>query len=117
MHAMETAMASPASAPAAHSSSSTLTTTKHMQVGSIYSTEEADTYIFKCCNPVCGKKTFGRWYDFRRHYNGAHAKMPTVYWCDVGDCARSKVAGDNPFPRKDKLNDHVQKMHRGRSSG
>jgi hypothetical protein len=77
----------------------------------MYSTDEPNTYMFRCSNSACRGKTFSRWYDLRRHYNGAHAIMPIVYWCEDEGCSRSEPAGDRPFPRKDKLADHVEKIH------
>ncbi|KAH7082243.1 hypothetical protein FB567DRAFT_594735 [Paraphoma chrysanthemicola] len=80
-------------------------------IGSMYTTKEADVYIFRCNNAACGNKTFGRWADLKRHHNGAHAMTPTVYWCRVRGCERSENVGGRPFPRKDKLGDHVAKIH------
>jgi hypothetical protein len=82
-----------------------------LSIASVYSTDEVDTYTFQCDDPACKKQTFSRWYDFRRHFNGAHAAAPTVYWCDVEGCPRSRAVGDRPFPRKDKLGDHVEAVH------
>jgi hypothetical protein len=84
---------------------------RSLLIGSVYSTSEPNTNIIRCDDPGCKKKTFGRWNDFKRHYNGAHARTPIVYWCGVAGCSRSKAAGDRPFPRKDKLNDHIESMH------
>ena len=90
-------------------------TTMKTSIASMYSTDEPDAYIFQCDDSACKQRTFNRWYDFRRHYNGAHATAPTVYWCESTGCPRSKAVGDRPFPRKDKLNDHIQAIHGGRA--
>jgi hypothetical protein len=81
-------------------------------IGCMYSTDSPDSHIFKCHDPKCASLTFGRWYDFKRHYNGAHAAAPTVYWCDSEGCPRSKGVGDRPFTRKDKVKDHFESMHK-----
>lgn len=58
-------------------------------------------------------QTFGRWADLKRHHNGAHAAAPTIFWCEYEGCPRSRKVGNSPFPRKDKLGDHVRVMHEG----
>ncbi|KAJ4361911.1 hypothetical protein N0V83_010852 [Neocucurbitaria cava] len=83
----------------------------NIMVGSMYSTASLDAFVFKCSIPECMEKTFGRWYDLRRHFNGAHTVEGEVYWCEVVGCARSALGGGRPFPRKDKMNDHVRKIH------
>ncbi|KAF2621648.1 hypothetical protein BU25DRAFT_415842 [Macroventuria anomochaeta] len=65
----------------------------------------------RCPFLECSGQKFGRLYDYERHYNGAHAVSPTVFWCDVVGCGRSEAEGDRFFPRKDKRNDHMRKMH------
>jgi hypothetical protein len=82
-------------------------------IGSMYSTDSHDSYSFKCYDTECKNATFGRWYDFKRHYNGAHAAAPIVFWCEIEGCPRSKAAGDRPFPRKDKVKDHFESVHGG----
>ncbi|KAH4184565.1 hypothetical protein HBI81_242760 [Parastagonospora nodorum] len=82
-----------------------------VMVGTIYSCPDTDTYTFQCRSSTCHDRTFSRWPDFTRHYNGAHATTPTVYWCDVEGCPRGKAARNRPFPRKDKLNDHAKSIH------
>ncbi|KAF2824762.1 hypothetical protein CC86DRAFT_258502, partial [Ophiobolus disseminans] len=80
-------------------------------IGCMYSTDDPSTHIFQCGSPTCRKKTYTRWYDFKRHYNGAHAMERPMYWCDFEGCPRGEEVGGRPFPRKDKLNSHVQSMH------
>lgn len=67
--------------------------------------------IFRCAIRCCRGKTFSRWTDFFRHYNGAHAPDKTVFWCPVADCSRHEGRRSRPFPRKDKMMDHVAKKH------
>jgi uncharacterized C2H2 Zn-finger protein len=71
--------------------------------------DDSDNMVFRCRISGC-HGTFGRWPDFMRHYNGAHAVEKKVYWCPSGGCMRSE-AGNNPFPRKDKMMDHVRQAH------
>ncbi|KAH7070543.1 hypothetical protein BKA63DRAFT_493567 [Paraphoma chrysanthemicola] len=80
-------------------------------VGSVYTTNEPEAHVFRCSNFACRSKSFGRWAELKRHYNAAHAVTPVIYWCEVGGCERSEGMGDRPFPRKDKLGDHVEKIH------
>jgi hypothetical protein len=89
-----------------------LANNSNVMIGSICATSSPDVYVFKCHGAKCASLTFGRWYDFRRHYNGAHAAAPTVYWCDFEGCPRSRGAGDRPFTRKDKVKDHFESMHK-----
>ena len=65
--------------------------------------------MFVCSEPQCCGRTFGRRQELVRHYNGAHAPPDAgnMFWCEVPGCER----GIRPFPRKDKLNDHVRKVH------
>lgn len=87
--------------------------THHLAIGTIYSTSDADTFVFKCFHEACHPKSFGRWYDFKRHYNGAHAVEVPQFWCAVDGCERSDRPGGRSFPRKDKLREHVRKVHVG----
>jgi len=69
----------------------------------------AGRLMFVCSEPQCYGRTFGRRQELVRHYNGAHAPPDAgnMFWCAVPGCDR----GVRPFPRKDKLNDHVRKVH------
>jgi hypothetical protein len=82
-------------------------------VCTVHPTPNPRIFVFRCTFPRCHAKTFGRWFDFHRHYNGAHASEKTVFWCPVGECSRSEGGGNRGFPRKDKMMVHVEKMHRG----
>jgi hypothetical protein len=90
---------------------STLIRRPDTMIGKIYRTTRSDIYVFRCDHHECVKKTFSRWYEFRRHYNGSHARLPVVYWCEYEGCPRSEAVGDRPFPRKDKLKDHIESVH------
>ncbi|KAH9873068.1 hypothetical protein J1614_005465 [Plenodomus biglobosus] len=78
----------------------------------IFTTPSQSKYIVKCSLPRCGK-TFNRPYDFYRHYNGAHAEeeVQKRHWCPEEECHRSEAYGDHPFPRRDKLKDHLRQAH------
>ncbi|KAJ4361912.1 hypothetical protein N0V83_010853 [Neocucurbitaria cava] len=65
----------------------------------------------KCCFPDCFDKSFGRQAELRRHYDTSHAVYKPEFWCPVTTCGRSALFGRKPFPRKDKLMDHVESMH------
>jgi hypothetical protein len=80
-------------------------------IGTIYHQAGSSDYIFKCPSSRCKHKAFTRWYDLRRHYDGTHANNGPVFWCQVHGCERSDLEGGRPFPRKDKLSDHVRKVH------
>ena len=64
-----------------------------------------------CSWPKC-TKTFTRQPDLDRHRDTIHLKTKQ-FWCTAPGCNRSEsYAGvKRPFPRKDKLNDHVRKVH------
>jgi hypothetical protein len=80
-------------------------------IGEVHRDQENSAYFFKCCNTKCNHKTFRRMYDLARHHDGAHATGGPAFWCEADGCERSAVQGGRSFPRKDKLHDHVRKMH------
>lgn len=80
-------------------------------VGTVHVPGPSNDMEFRCLHPNCGDTTFGRWQEFARHYNGAHAARPTVYWCHVVGCSRSNAGNNKSFPRKDKRDEHVSKRH------
>jgi hypothetical protein len=59
------------------------------------------------------EKTFGRLQDLVRHHNSVH-ELTTPFWCPVSSCSRSESFPHHrrPFPRKDKLDSHLKKVHR-----
>jgi hypothetical protein len=76
-------------------------------------TNDPHSFIFRCAFPHCHVKTYARWSDFYRHYNGAHAPEKTIFFSPVVECHRSVRRGNRGFPRKDKMRTHVAKMHGG----
>lgn len=81
-------------------------------VGSVYRRDLSGGYIFQCNNTACNNVRFNRWHDLERHDNTFHNGI-SVLWCPNAECNRSKGPGHKPFPkiRKDKLKEHVRKMH------
>jgi hypothetical protein len=69
-----------------------------------------DDMFFECKMHRC-RRRYSRWPDFMRHYNGSHAIKKKTFWCPLADCPRNKATGDKPFPRKDKVMDHVRQAH------
>ncbi|CBY00700.1 hypothetical protein IAQ61_011606 [Plenodomus lingam] len=86
--------------------------TKSPPIAAIYSTPTPSKYLIKCSAARCCK-TYNRPYDFYRHHNGAHAEecMKTMHWCPVKGCPRSQAHGNHPFPRRDKVKDHLRQGH------
>lgn len=80
-------------------------------IGTVHLKADRKTFIYKCVAPECTEKTLNRWPDLKRHYNGAHALDGAEHWCEVHGCRRSDMNGGRPFPRKDKLNDHMRQAH------
>jgi uncharacterized C2H2 Zn-finger protein len=55
---------------------------------------------------IC-RKTFGRAAELRRHNMSFHDSNTPEFYCEVPGCPR----GIEPFARKDKLRDHMDKIH------
>ncbi|KAF2096273.1 hypothetical protein NA57DRAFT_59330 [Rhizodiscina lignyota] len=61
-------------------------------------------------------KIFTRHSDAQRHWDTIHMQRDK-YWCPIAGCRRSQFGGEmqgegRHFPRKDKRDDHVRKVHR-----
>ncbi len=72
---------------------------------------------FKCSDKSCEKLRFGRQADFKRHYANAHAEKIIEFFCPISGCERSsnpskKSRGRSFKGRKDKMEEHVQAVHR-----
>jgi len=74
-------------------------------------TANPKVFVFRCTDLFCYDRTFTRWPDFLRHYNGAHAAEKTLFWCPISCCDRSEGENNRPFPRKDRMMDHALKIH------
>ncbi|KAL8896107.1 MAG: hypothetical protein Q9207_007873 [Kuettlingeria erythrocarpa] len=65
--------------------------------------------LYHCDSPGCSHKS-KRWGDLARHITTSHCLAAKRYPCSYPGCERG---GDNGFPRKDKLKDHFENIHRG----
>jgi len=65
-----------------------------------------------CDWPEC-TRSFRRQSDLVRHRDTIHQKKKK-FWCTAPGCNRSESYGGlkRPFPRKDKLNEHVRNIHK-----
>lgn len=83
-----------------------------VHIGTIEGTPDLKSIAFRCSAPGCNSGTFSRWHELKRHFNGSHTAQGVgdEFWCEVLWCERSR-GGGYPFPRKDKLEDHVRKVH------
>ncbi|KAI9684548.1 MAG: hypothetical protein M1822_005636 [Bathelium mastoideum] len=72
-------------------------------------TQQTDAVRPRCEWPGCNV-TFSRPYERDRHVQSQHLGQGQV-WCSVSGCKRSVACGGKPFPRRDKLNEHVRRMH------
>jgi hypothetical protein len=96
------------SSPSPEGETSDMIASIHRVIGK----DNSKGYIFKCRAPKCNGVTCSSMGNFKRHDKAVHAK-PSKLWCPVSACGRSETAGNNGFPesRKDKLRDHVLKVH------
>lgn len=65
--------------------------------------------LHHCDTPGCSHKSKRRG-DLERHIRTSHCLDAKKYSCSFPGCERG---GDNGFPRKDKLKDHFENIHRG----
>jgi hypothetical protein len=66
---------------------------------------------FKCRENVCGRKSFARPAELRRHFKSKHTPKKRNFWCWVASCSRSRGVEHRPFNRKDKLMAYARSMH------
>lgn len=83
-----------------------------VQVCAVLCRNGSDDMTFQCRSSACERKSYRRWADFMRHYNGHHATVRRIFWCPNSECTRSQGYGHMPFDRRDKRNDHVERAHR-----
>ena len=87
---------------------------QHIMIGFIFGNGEASEDQYKCRAPACSRLTFGRLAELKRHnacrHGGHDGKLPQ-FWCPVEKCERSKTGQGGAFPRKDKMFDHLSRMH------
>ncbi|KAH3927021.1 hypothetical protein HBI04_057460 [Parastagonospora nodorum] len=82
-------------------------------IGVVLDTDQPGQNQYKCNAPTCFNKTFGRLAELKRHHKCKHAvagRRPQ-FWCPVEGCVRSKTGQGGAFPRKDKMVDHLSKVH------
>ena len=68
---------------------------------------------YHCREEHCDTATKG-WSDLLRHTRNKHCKKSKTFPCTHIGCSRG---GENGFPRKDKLKDHINSVHKGPTSG
>jgi hypothetical protein len=72
-----------------------------------------------CPYPSCSDITFGRKTELKRHHASCHKGFggdEPQFWCPVDGCERS-IQGGEPFPRQDKMVDHLKRVHKDKVSG
>lgn len=80
-------------------------------VGRIKCLGESDVMVVECCVAGCDVGPFGRWHEFKRHYDCTHAVARPRFWCPEPSCERSEAFGYDPFPRRDKMESHASSVH------
>ena len=92
----------------------------HVVVGLLLSNGDARLDRYQCPFPTCAEISFGRPAELKRHHASRHkgygSRKPR-YWCPVQGCNRSKTGKRGPFPRKDKMMDHLERIHRDEVGG
>jgi hypothetical protein len=85
----------------------------HVAIGKIFSNGETGQDQYRCVVPGCNNKTFGRLAELKRHHAGKHAAVgrKPQFWCPVKGCERSRAGQGEAFPRRDKMFDHLSRMH------
>lgn len=86
-------------------------TTEYIVIGMILSNGTPRDHQYKCHFDACSGTTFRRLADLKRHHTVHHSTAPPQFWCDVPWCERSVERGNRPFARRDKLVDHVVRVH------
>jgi hypothetical protein len=84
---------------------------EHTIVGLILSNGISRQDKYKCHVPSCSSPTFKRLVDMKRHYASRHDRHNARFWCPVDGCGRSIKCGGRAFPRKDKMIDHLERVH------
>ncbi|KAH8728449.1 hypothetical protein GQ44DRAFT_47519 [Phaeosphaeriaceae sp. PMI808] len=86
---------------------------RYIAIGMILINGETGQDRYKCNAPTCCTKTFGRIAELKRHHactHGMAGKKPQ-FWCPIADCERSRGGAGEAFPRKDKMVDHLSRVH------
>jgi hypothetical protein len=93
---------------------------KRVILGLLIINNDGDNERYECPLPACTGKTFGRAAELKRHHVSCHdgfGNKKAQYWCPVSGCERSKTGDQGSFPRKDKMIDHLERMHKDEVSG
>jgi hypothetical protein len=93
---------------------------KTVVLGHLLSDVDGGNERYQCPFPTCTEVTFGRPAELKRHHASCHKGFGTKkpqYWCPVSGCRRSRAGNGNSFPRKDKMMDHLERMHKEEMGG
>jgi hypothetical protein len=80
-------------------------------VGTIHRSSETNKFTFQCTDASCRYHPFEQMNTFGRHYKEAHALNQAVFWCPMSDCNRSELGSEEPFKRKERMEDHALRKH------
>jgi hypothetical protein len=84
----------------------------HVVVGLIISNGISCYDKYKCHVRSCTvTKPINRLTDLKHHNASRHNRQTARFWCPVDGCERSMMNGGHAFPRKDKMHDHLERMH------
>lgn len=102
------------------STASSPTCSKTLVLGYLLSDVDGGNERYQCPFPTCTETTFGRPAELKRHHASCHKGFGTKkpkYWCPISGCERSKTGDGDSFPRKDKMMDHLERMHKEEVGG
>lgn len=81
-------------------------------VGLILSNGVSRHDMYKCHVRGCTRtNTFKRLADLKRHNASRHNRQAARFWCPVDGYESSMKSGGRAFPRKDKIHDHLERVH------
>ncbi|KAH7394376.1 hypothetical protein BKA66DRAFT_298884 [Pyrenochaeta sp. MPI-SDFR-AT-0127] len=83
-------------------------------IGFILSNGNVQSDEYQCSVPRCKGKPFRRLVELKRHHDSLHgglAGRKSQFWCPIDGCDRSMTGHGEAFPRKDKMMDHLSRMH------
>lgn len=83
----------------------------HVVIGVILSNGSVRNDKYRCHEPLCSGATFNRLADLKRHHSTRHAEARPEYWCPIDGCPRSLNGGEEAFSRRDKMKDHLRRVH------
>jgi hypothetical protein len=83
---------------------------EHVMIGIVLSNGIAGHDKYNCHIRGCSA-SFTRLADLKRHNGSRHNRERARFWCPVDECERSMGRGGRAFPRKDKMVDHLERVH------